>query len=299
MKKIPVWQTIAEAYRFTFVGLEKIIGVAWLPIILLTIGSYFVSGPFLTGMANAMETGNAVQQMQLLVGQLGYGLLQLVLVAVIGVAITREILNPMQRPLFLRFSLGTSEMRVVVGIVGLYALLFLTGFICVILGSMLGGVIALPGMPAGMGGAAIFAVILCPILIYVFTRLAYFIVPSVVMESGFGLERSWQLAKNNVGRLLLIALAVVIPVLLVNVIVRASVLGPDALKGQMDLFGDKAAQARQIAEQYRVLAANLPLLKGLEFVLAPFMYGLTFSAPAFAYKALTAEAMTPDSQSQQ
>jgi hypothetical protein len=291
MKKIPVWQTIAEAYRFTFAGLERVIAVIWLPIIILTIGDYFVAGPYLTGMANAMETDDGTQVLPLIAGQVGYGLVQLVLVCIIGVAITREILKPLQRPLFLRFSLGVTEMRVAVGIIGLYALLFLTGFICMILGMMLGGSLPMPAMAPGQRAmviAVLIGLLFSPLLIYAFARLAYFIVPSVVMEGGFGLERSWQLAKANVGRIILIALAVAIPVLMVDVVVQVLVLGPDAFKGQMDLFGDKAAQARATAEQMRELAAHLPLLKGLEFLLAPFMYGLTFAAPAFAFKALTA-----------
>lgn len=291
MKKIPVWQTIAEAYRFTFAGLERVIGVTWLPIILLTIGSYFATGPYLTDMANAMESGNDAQMMQLAAGQIGYWVVKLILVVVIAVAITREVLSPLQRPLFLRFSLGMTEMRVAAGIVALYALLFLTLFVCALVGTMLGGSIAVPGMAPGrraIGVAVLIALLLSPLLVYAFVRLAYFIVPSVVMESGFGLERSWQLAKGNVGRIILIVLAAAIPVLMVEGMVQVMVLGPDAFKGQMDLLGDTAAQARQSAEQMRQMAAHLPLLKGLEFVLAPFMYGLSFAAPAFAFKTLLA-----------
>ena len=291
MKKIPVGQTIAEAYRFTFASLDRVIGVIWLPIIILTIGDYFVAGPYLTGMANAMESGDAAQLLPLIAGQITYGFVQLVLIVIIGVAITREILAPLQRPLFLRFSLGATELRVVAGIVGLYAMFFLVGFICMVLGMVLSGSVSLPAMAAGqraIGVAALIALLLSPFLIYTFVRLAYFIVPSVVLQGKFGLEHSWQLAKGNVGRIILIALAVGIPLLIVAVLLQAVVMGPEAFNSQVDLFGDKAAQARQSAEHLRLMAAHLPLLKGLEFVLAPFMYGLAFAAPAFAYKTLAA-----------
>lgn len=290
MKKIPVGPTIAEAYRFTFASLDRIIAVIWLPIIILTIGDYFVAGPYLTGMANAMESGDAAQLLPLIAGQITYGFVQLVLIAIIGVAITREILAPLKRPLFLRFSLGGTELRVVAAIVGLYALFFLVGFICMIVGMLLGGSLSLPGMAPGqraIGVAALIALLFSPLLIYGFVRLAYFIVPSVVMEGKYGLEPSWQLAKGNVGRIILIGLAVGIPLLIVAALLQAAVLGPEAFNSQMDLFGDKAAQVRQSAEHLRLMAAHLPLLKGLEFVLAPFMYGLAFAAPALAYKGLT------------
>lgn len=290
MKKIPVGQTIVEAYRFTFASLDRIIAVIWLPIIILTVGDYFVAGPYLTGMANAMDSGDVAQLLPLIARQITYGFVQLVLIAIIGVAITREILAPLTRPLFLRFSLGLTELRVVAAIVGLYALFFLVGFICMVLGMMLSGSIALPGMAPGqraIGVAALIALLLSPFLIYAFVRLAYFILPSVVLEGKFGLERSWQLAKGNVGRIILIALAVGIPLLIIAALLQAAVLGPAAFEGQAGLFGDKAAQARQSAEHLRLMAQHLPLLKGLEFVLAPFMYGLAFAAPAFAYKGLT------------
>lgn len=288
MKKIPVGQTIAEAYRFTFASLDRIIGVIWLPIIVLTIGDYFVAGPYLTGMANAMDSGDTAQLLPLVARQITYGFVQLVLLAIIGVAITREILTPLKRPLFLRFSLGLTELRVVVAIVGLYALFFLVGFICMVLGMMLSGSVPLPGMAPGqraIGFAALIALLFCPVLIYGFVRLAYFIVPSVVLEGKYGLERSWQLAKGNVGRIILIGLAVAVPLLIVAFLLQAAVLGPEAFNTQVGLF-DRAAQARQSAEHLRLMAQHLPLLKGLEFVLAPFMYGLAFAAPAFAFKFL-------------
>ncbi len=293
MKKIPVGQTIAEAYRFTFASLDRIIGVILLPIIILTIGDYFVAGPYLTGMANAMDSGDMAQLLPLIARQITYGFVQLVLIAIIGVAITREILAPLKRPLFLRFSLGMTELRVVAAMIGLYALFFLVGFICMVLGLMLSGSVPLPGMAPGqraIGFAALIALLLSPLLIYAFVRLAYFIVPSVVLEGGYGLERSWQLAKGNIGRIILIALAVGIPLLIVAALLQAAVLGPEAFNAQVELFGDKAAQARQSAEHLRLMADHLPLLKGLEFLLAPFMYGLAFAAPAFAYKGLASPA---------
>lgn len=300
MNKIPVGQTIASAYRFTFVGLERIIGVIWLPIIILTIGDYFVSGQYLTGMATAMESDDPTQALPMLTAVIGYGFVKLLLVSVIGVGITREILKPLNRPMFLRFSFGGAELRMAVAVIGLYALLFVVALICLTAGSFLAGAAgAAPGMAAGakvVGFAAALALLFSPILIYAFARLSYLVVPSVVLDGKFGIERSWQLAKGNVGRIVLIALAIVIPLLIVQAVLQAVVMGPDSLSGEMDFFSNRAAQARQTAEQMRQVAAHLPLLMGIKFVLAPFFYGLIFAAPAFAFQALTA---APSNGSQQ
>lgn len=58
MKKIPVGRTVAEAYRFTFLGLEHVIGAIWLPVVILTVGAYFITGPYLTAESAMLENGD-------------------------------------------------------------------------------------------------------------------------------------------------------------------------------------------------------------------------------------------------
>ena len=61
MNKIPVLQTIKESYRFTFGGLGTVIGLIWLPIIIMTVGGYFAMVPYISGMAGALESGDMSQ----------------------------------------------------------------------------------------------------------------------------------------------------------------------------------------------------------------------------------------------
>lgn len=294
MTKIPMGPTIAAAYRFIFTGLERIIGVIWLPIIVLTIGDYFVNGQYLTGMANALEANDATQVAPVLAGIVGYGLIKLLLIAVIGVGLTREILAPLQRPMFLRFSFGGAELRFAIAVLGIYALLFLVFVICFVLGTILGG--SVPGGGLGMAGGqkaigfGLLLVLLCsPALIYVFLRLAFLVAPCVTLEGRFGIERSWELTKGNIGRIFVIILAVVVPLVLVNAALQAAVMGPSGGEG-LNLFAAKAEQTRQTAENLRQMAQHLPLLMGIQFVIAPFVYGLLFAAPAYVYRALTSQA---------
>ena len=42
MRKIPVLRTIAEGYAFTFGHLGTIIGLIWLPMVIVAIAGYFV-----------------------------------------------------------------------------------------------------------------------------------------------------------------------------------------------------------------------------------------------------------------
>ena len=300
MNKIPVGRTLAEAFRFTFTfaGLEKIIALIWLPVVTLTVGGYFVMAPQLGGMASALESGDMARQGPMIATLFMFELVALILIAVVAVAITREILNPLKRPVFLRFGLGGMEFRVVGAMIGIYILflLFLIGWMIVamVLGYLLNVV-----LPAGTGILAdgvkrtfafgvLIALVLSPALLYLLLRLAFFVVPSVVVDGKFGIERSWKLSKGNFWRILGITLAVGIPVVLVSVAIQAAVLGVDSLNPHFELIGHQAARMQQQAVQMHRLADNMPLLMGLNFLLAPFTYGLMFSAPAFAYKAVTA-----------
>ena len=297
MKKIPVGQTIAEAYRFTFVGVEKVIALIWLPIIVLTVADYFAKGAYLTAMAAALESGDNSRLGPIFAAQLGFALFELIVRAVIAVAICREILAPLTRPLFLLFSLGSAELRVIAAMVGLGALMVLAVVLCTIVGTLLAGSLAVPagGLAAeqlAAGAVVLILLVLSPLLIYVFMRLGALLVPAAVIEGGLGLERSWALLKGNVWRIIGVSLAVSVPLILVHAMLQGLAMGPDAGSQTLDPAGGLPALFRYMAVTFRQTAAHLPLLEGLDFVVAPFFYGLIFSAPAFVYKAL-AESFTP------
>ena len=301
MNKIPVAQTVAESYRFVFGGLGKVIGLIWLPVVILTVGGYFAMVPYFSGMAGALESGDVSQQASPLLHVLAFDIVVIVLMAMISVAIAREILNPVRRPSFLRFALGPAEFRVVGGSIALFFLMIIFVVILVIVGLVLGFVVhaILPaaGAAAGKGAAAGTGVLagfigFC-VLIYVMVRLGFLLVPAVAMEGGFGLERSWRLTKSNFWRIIAIAVLTLLPVAIVAVFIDLMILGPDFLNPHLELARDPAAQMRHSAEQMRQMSAHLPLMMGIGFLLAPFTYGMTFAPAAFAYRALTAKAPTP------
>ncbi len=296
MNKIPVARTVAESYRFTFGGLGTVIGLIWLPIVILTVGGYFTMVPYFSGMAGALDSGDMSQQAALMLRELAFEIVTIVLLAVVSVAITREILNPLKRPSYLRFALGPAEFRVVGGFVGLFVLMFVFLFMAIIAGVIVGLAVnaALPAAAgAGLPDRAVaIAVLIGSIgaigLVYVFARLGFLLVPAAVMEGGFGMTRSWQLTKGNFWRIVLIGLAVLVPITIVAVAADVAVLGPDFLNPHLELAGNAAARTRHSIEQMRQVSAHLPLMMGIGFLLAPFTYGMTFAPAAFAYRALTA-----------
>jgi len=297
MIKIPVSRTVADSYRFTFGGLGRVIALIWLPIAIMTVGGYFVMQSYNVGMAGSLESGDAAQQGPLLVRMFAFQMVDVVLLAVMAVAIAREILAPLKRPVFLRFSLGPAEFRVVGGFIGLYALaivfvmaLVIVGLIAGFAGNAVGGG-GTKQAAFAIAGALFFVGFLA--MIYIFTRLGFVMVPAAALEGGFGIERSWRLTKGNFWRMFIVFLATALPVTIVWVIVQIMVVGPDALNPHFELLRDPAAMMRHQAVQMRQMSAQLPLLMGLRFVFAPFIYGMAFAPAAFAYRALTAKPETP------
>ncbi|MDE1937668.1 MAG: hypothetical protein KGI68_01490 [Alphaproteobacteria bacterium] len=307
--KIPVIQTIKDSYQFTFGGLGTVIGLIWLPVVIMTVGGYFVMVPYIGGMANVFESGDMSQAGPWLARVYGFELVCIVLMSMVAVAITREILSPLKRPVFLRFGLGATEFRVVGGYFGLLVLMIVFFVFIVLLGVVAGIAIkaALPFVvSAGSGApmakivagaaAALIGFIAFLALIYIFVRLSFLLAPAAVIDGGFGIEQSWKLTKGNFWRIIVIGLATLVPIMLVAVIAQIAIVGPEMFNPHLEAVKDPAAHLRYSVENMRQLAAHLPMLMGLSFLLAPLSYGLTFAPAAFAYRALTAKAPTPLNQ---
>ncbi|MGA7713609.1 MAG: hypothetical protein WCA81_17045 [Rhizomicrobium sp.] len=296
MNKIPVIQTVAESYRFILGSLGQVIGLIWLPVLFLTVGSYFAMILCLPGMADSLESGDISQQALWSLRLLAFDVAMIVLLSVIAVAVTREILNPAKSISYVHFSFGMTELRVVGGFFGLIMLMMTFVF-----GLLVIGMVALIAVKAGAAGAlgaqqALSAIGLIWLIgflaiFFMLVRLGFLMVPSAVAEGGFGIEQSWKLTKGNFWRIMVIALSTIIPLTLVAVVAENVILGPGfaalpaatALKGTADL-------ARMQAAQMRLISAHLPMLMGLGFLIAPLFYGLTFAPAAFAYRALKAKA---------
>ena len=296
MNKIPVNQTVAESYGFVLGSLGKLIGLIWLPILILTVGSYFTLIPYFSGMAESLESGDMSQQALLFLRVLAIDVVMILLFAVIAVAITREILNPAKGISYVHFSFGMTELRVVGGFFALIMLMM-----TFIFGLLLIGMVALIAVKAAGGAAlnaqqAISAIGLIWLIgflaiFFLLVRLSFLMVPAAVAEGGFGIEQSWKLTKGSFWRIFVIALATIIPLTLVAAVAEIIILGPGFITLPPGAaLKDTAALAHLQAAQMRLMSAHLPMLMGLGFLIAPLSYGLMFAPAAFAYRALKAKA---------
>jgi hypothetical protein len=296
MNKIPVGQTIKSAYAFTFGEIGTVIGLIWIPTLINAIASFFVFGAYNGAMQQLDGSGVPTVGGPYVWLMFLYVFVAFLLVAMMAVAITKQVLGLRSGTPFAHFALGSAELRVFGGIFGLYLLffLFVLAFaIIAVVAGIAGGMMAkqaasaapIVGALVGVLGLAGFCA-----LIYVFVRLSFLFIPAAVNDGEFGLSRSWELTKGNFWRIFAIGLAVTLPLLLVQGVSEFFILGPDYFASLTHAVQEPANAARYSMEQARIFQPRMPLLLGLGLILAPIAQGLLFSTPAFAYRALTGKA---------
>ncbi|HEY4125449.1 MAG TPA: hypothetical protein VGM36_12600 [Rhizomicrobium sp.] len=301
MAKVPVGKTIAFSYSFTFGNIGAIIGQIWLPMLLLTLGGYFVVTPYYSSFSQAVAENNTALVGQAAVTLMFYSLVSLIFYAMIYVALTRAALGQTQNHSIFHFSLGVAEWRMYGAILALALALVILLIVIVLAAGLLGGIATAALGAAGMApemaqaakgiapkvvsapvaavGALITLFIVCAAA-YVFVRLSFVLAPVTVVEEQISLGRGWQLTAKNFWRMFVILLATLGPVFVLMAICEAIVLGPDALMPHgTGSFADTAAEMEK-------MRPHLPVLYGLSFVVSPFLFGLMLGASAFAYRAL-------------
>jgi hypothetical protein len=292
MNKLPVGQTIRYAYAFTFGEIGTIIGLIWIPTLINAVAGFFVSGAYYRALADSFDSGLPPAGAEVSLPFL-LAFLSMLLLAMIAVAITRQALGLRQGPAFAHVALGSAELRAFGGFFGLYLLLVLFVLVIALIvgGVAIGAATAIkanagsaPIVGAGVGLAVLIGVL---VLIYLTIRLSFLLVPSVVDGSEFGLTRSWQLTKGNFWRIAAVGAVTLLPVTLVFGITEFVILGPEFFKPDLPGVKDTTVSLHRMAEQMRAMQAHMPVLMGLSFVISPVLYGLAFSAAAFAYRALS------------
>ena len=299
MKKIPVGQTIARAYGFAFRDFVKILGVMWLPMAVMWLPGIFIQQRMLALQAQ-MGPGNlnVFREMGLFLVPFYLVMFFLIFMQVIGIA--KLALGIKKKPDWIFFSagkpvwrlIGTCLLLIVAMIVGWLAMLlggFLTGFVAGLLNK------AVNNTGVHWAVAAVAIVILAALwcaYIYAFFRLAFLVVPVIAAEEqGFALARSWTLGLGNFWRIFLIALAVVLPFLVLEFVFLFGFM----FRG-IPFPANPKDPAQSMAFQIAMNARMLEMIQGmyhywyltfpLFIVVIVLFYGAYVSAPCFAYQAL-------------
>lgn len=276
MNKIPVIPTVVETYAFVFGRLGRIIGLIWLPAVLMTLSGYFLLLPVLRLLAGNPDVDELTRHGDVVFGFYTFLFLLVFLMATMMTAITREALHPGDNPVRFGFPPLRMVFRVFAGYVGLIVFVIAAIAVVDVLAAISGMVSpALASVIAGFGSLLA--------AVYLLLRPGFLLVPAATEGDTSGLIDSWKLGRGNVGRILAVAIAALLPPLLAAEFAGMWIIGPDAVP--MPPAGDDggAYNAAVLALQ----AAHFPALISVNFLLLPFGCGLPAVAAAKSYRALT------------
>jgi hypothetical protein len=311
MNKIPVFRTISQSYGFAFGRYLPILGVVWLPLLIMTALGFFIALPAISNFPQMMQDvaqhaqqGAAVpfvpaQFSQSAARLNAVNLVIFLLYAPIAVGVTLEALGLRTGPRFIYVSVGVREILVIAGWIAVAAFVFAVAIALGIIAGIV-GVAATLFFAANSGAhtnawalaltlapaALVLAFLLALAFSYVLLRMSYLMVPVTAAEKQFGIVRSWQLTKGNFWRIVAIFLATLLPLFVLEGVVIWLALAPAILEMFAQIKAhpqDSSAFVGTFMQGY--VHSYLYIWPAL-LVLSPVIYGLMLGQSAFAYRAL-------------
>jgi hypothetical protein len=281
MTKLPMGSTIRHAYTFTLSELGTIIGLCWLPLVLIAILQFL---PYAFGGDPMAPAENATAQGRHGLENLFSSLLMILLYAIAYVPVTRLALGLRQGPAIVHFALGLPEFRVFGALLLYFLVIFAMAIGIGVLGLAAGTVTATTGKNP-IAGFVLALVILAAVFgfIYAIVRLGFLIVPVAVAENQISLTRAWTLTRGNFWRIFGSLAAVLVPLYLLHLGGMIALVGPGLFA---PLPSNTALAEQALATRFALVGQHMPAYLGLTLILAPFNLGLGIGAAAYGYKAL-------------
>jgi hypothetical protein len=299
MNKIPVFRTIGRAYGFTFGNLGTIIGLIWLPMLVLVSLQYYVTVRYMTGYLSAFADGN-VYELNSATG-LRYlsVVVALMLQAILVTPVMRQALGLRSGGAFVSFAIGPTSLRVFGAMAALALVLIAIEYIAVISFVFVGLAAVVAAKAVGTihgvastvtGFVAVLGLVLIVVaaLVFISIRLSFLVVAVAVAERKIDLIRAWRLTGSGFWRIFAVIFATGVPLAILYVALTWAALGfpvprvpPPAV-----MEGWKGAPTKALAWIVQALVGGMPFVFGVGFLLAPFSVGLSTGAAAAAYRAL-------------
>jgi hypothetical protein len=276
MTKLSVAGAIRFAYDFAFGQIGAIIGLVWLPLVLVAILQFL---PYAIG--TAYPGGDASQQGGAGALNLAFSTAALVLYAMNCVAVTRQALGLRQGTASIHFALGWPEWRMFAAVVICGLILVAAVGTYVMIGTALFAAAQTTPVLAYLG--VVYAIAGLGAVAWIVVRLMFLLPPIVVAEEGVNFLRAWMLSRQNFWRMLAIIIAVTVPLLLVQSAAIVAIVGPGILA---PLPENATAIGGAFQDRVAMLDRHMASMLGLALVLAPFSLGLTLGASSYAYRAL-------------
>lgn len=277
MARVPVVATIREAYVFTSTNLGGIIGLIWIPMVMVTIMGFFTFQRYYNDVIQAMASGATATLGPTMLMMLGYIIAALLLHAVMYVAVVQLAMGTRTAPAWAHFAFGAEEWRMFRAFLAFAGLLLAVIIPILVIGTAATGA---PGTPSpAMAGLVL---LVYAVLILAVPRFLSLLPAIAAAENVPVLRRAWQLSTGNFWRLLAIMAGIFIPLLIVMGLLQL------ALGGRLPSVPAGDEQARMMAGLLRA-RETLPIVSGLGFFLSPLLIGLFSSASVSAWRVLKTE----------
>lgn len=277
MRRIPVIAILRDAYGFVFTHLGAIIGLIWVPMVLITVAQFFTFYRYYDGLIDATLASNPALLGASLLTMLGYLVAAMLLYAIMVVAVAQLALGARAAPAIAHFAFGPLEWRAFRALMGLVGIGMGVTFIALTLIEAA----RLP-LPASYGAML---VVMVTALLLLGPRLVLLLPAVAVSETAPVLRRAWALSQGNHLRLLAVLLGVMVPPFAVALVAETLLGG----QGPAMAAGLSIADQVAIATQARKM---LPYTCGLGFFISPLVVGLFAGASVGAWRALKDEAHT-------
>jgi hypothetical protein len=280
MRKIPVIPTIKAAYGFVFAQLGTIIGLIWIPMVLVTVLGFFVEQRYYAAAADALASDNYARLGPSVISLFCYFVAAILLYAMMLVPVTQLALGQRKEGAIAHFALGLMERRMFRALASLAAFLILPVMISAFLFNTVAMTTPSAMSAPMMAGLETLLLLSYFALAYIALRFAFLLPVVAVNEDRPALPHAWMLSAGNFWRILAIMAATLGPVAL------AAAAAQLLLEGRTAMVPHLANSSAMAAAQLHLIALNMPVSKGLDFLVAPLLLGLGVGASAGAMRAL-------------
>lgn len=282
MRRVPVAATLRDAYAFTATHLGGIIGLIWVPMVIVTVAQFFIFHRYYNDFIDFAASGNAAQMGSSVLLMLGYIVAALLLYAVMFVAATQLALGTRSNGAIVHFAFGPLEWRMFRALFAFTGLMVLAALVIVMAANA--------ALAFGQGGSKLSQAAAAAIMGFGLLGLALVLAPRFLLllpavsvsESAPVLRRTWFLSTGNFLRLMAVFLGLFAPLFVILVAVDFA-------------LGDKAQPVAVAGEQIQLIATvlharqALPLTCGLSFLFSPLIVGLFAGASVSVWRALKDE----------
>ncbi|HTQ13388.1 MAG TPA: hypothetical protein VMH86_05880 [Rhizomicrobium sp.] len=300
--RIPVGEVIGESFSFGFGRYLPLLGVAWLPLVVIAALWWFVMMPMMHSMLAmvaymSQHRGTADfsgMPMPNTGGFLGVEILILFCMIWMGMGATKLALGKKTGSPFFYLP-GKDELNALVVYIVTYLILVagavVTEIVLLIAGAIVGVSVGLSGWRPGPAaapwlGLAAAVVVLALIVAYVYAiiRLMFLIRPITAMTGKIDIMGSWRTMKGNVLRAFIVALVMALPLIVLEIVACSAMFGSVLAQVLPNL---KSQSPEAIGQMFlAVWMRDMPFIAAGTLLLTPIALGFIAGPAAFAYRAL-------------